>query len=159
MVPLISNPVTDTDARLQIAAKLDELGIKYQLRPDNVFYVADEKTARRVRMILNAGEPHSQGDRPVGPVRHGALDHNRLRAGRQPPARHHETARAAHPGAGRRGQRQRHARGAQDRAVRGGPEAHHGLHHHHPQARLRHHDQPQEDRWASSGSSSLPWRG
>ncbi len=53
MVPLISNPVTDTDARLQIAAKLDDLGVKYQLRPDNVFYVADEKTARRIRVILN----------------------------------------------------------------------------------------------------------
>ena len=53
MVPLISNPVTDTDARLQIAAKLDELRVKYQLRPDNIFYVADEQTARRVRVILN----------------------------------------------------------------------------------------------------------
>ncbi|MGO9412236.1 MAG: flagellar basal-body MS-ring/collar protein FliF [Spirochaetia bacterium] len=53
MVPLISSPITDTDARLQITAKLDDLGIKYQLRPDNVFYVADEPTARRVRVILN----------------------------------------------------------------------------------------------------------
>lgn len=53
MVPLISNPVTDTDARLQIAAKLDDLGVKYQLRPDNIFYVADEKTARHIRVILN----------------------------------------------------------------------------------------------------------
>ena len=34
-VPLISQPITDTDSRLQIAAKLDELGIKYQLRGDN----------------------------------------------------------------------------------------------------------------------------
>ncbi|HYW82412.1 MAG TPA: flagellar M-ring protein FliF, partial [Spirochaetia bacterium] len=53
MVPLISNPVTDTDARLQIAAKLDQMQVAYQLRPDNVFYVADEKTARRVRVVLN----------------------------------------------------------------------------------------------------------
>jgi len=52
-VPLISSPITDADARLQIAAKLDELSIKYQLRGDNEFYVADEVTARRVRMLLN----------------------------------------------------------------------------------------------------------
>jgi flagellar M-ring protein FliF len=53
MVALITNPVTDQDARLQIAAKLDQLQVEYQLRPDNVFYVADEPTARRVRVILN----------------------------------------------------------------------------------------------------------
>jgi flagellar M-ring protein FliF len=53
MVPLISNPITDTDARLQIAAKLDQMQVAYQLRSDNVFYVADEKTARRVRVVLN----------------------------------------------------------------------------------------------------------
>ncbi|HUI71188.1 MAG TPA: flagellar basal-body MS-ring/collar protein FliF, partial [Spirochaetia bacterium] len=53
MVPLISSPITDTDARLQIAAKLDQLGIKYQLRPDNLFYVSDENTARHVRVVLN----------------------------------------------------------------------------------------------------------
>jgi flagellar M-ring protein FliF len=53
MVPLITNPVTDTDARLQIAAKLDQMQVGYQLRADNVFYVADEKTARRVRVALN----------------------------------------------------------------------------------------------------------
>ena len=53
MVALITNPVTDQDARLQIAAKLDQLQVKYQLRPDNVFYVADEPTARHVRVILN----------------------------------------------------------------------------------------------------------
>jgi flagellar M-ring protein FliF len=53
MVPLISSPLKDPDARLQIAAKLDELQVKYQLRPDNVFYVADEPTARRVRVVLN----------------------------------------------------------------------------------------------------------
>jgi flagellar M-ring protein FliF len=53
MVPLISSPMTDTDARLQVATKLDDLGVKYQLRPDNMFYVTDEKTARHVRVILN----------------------------------------------------------------------------------------------------------
>jgi flagellar M-ring protein FliF len=53
MVPLISSPITDVDSRLQIGAKLDELQIKYQLRADNIFYVADEMTARRARMVLN----------------------------------------------------------------------------------------------------------
>ncbi|MGA2480377.1 MAG: flagellar basal-body MS-ring/collar protein FliF [Spirochaetia bacterium] len=53
MVPLISSPLKDQDARLQIAAKLDSLQVKYQLRADDVFYVADEQTARRVRVILN----------------------------------------------------------------------------------------------------------
>jgi len=52
-VPLISSPITDADARLQIAAKLDEMQIKYQLRADNEFYVADEQVARHVRMVLN----------------------------------------------------------------------------------------------------------
>ena len=53
MVPLISSPITNTDARLQISAKLDEMQVKYQLRADNEFYVADELVARRVRMVLN----------------------------------------------------------------------------------------------------------
>jgi flagellar M-ring protein FliF len=53
MVPLISSPVKDQDARMQIGAKLDEMQVKYQLRPDNIFYVADELTARRVRVVLN----------------------------------------------------------------------------------------------------------
>ena len=52
-VPLISSPIADADARLQIAAKLDEMQIPYQLRGDNEFYVADELVARRVRMVLN----------------------------------------------------------------------------------------------------------
>jgi flagellar M-ring protein FliF len=52
MVPLISTPVTDETARLRISNKLDELGIRYQLRSDNVFYVADEKIAQRARGIL-----------------------------------------------------------------------------------------------------------
>ncbi len=53
MVPLISSPITSVDARLQITAKLDDLQVKYQLRGDNTFYVADEQVARRVRMVLN----------------------------------------------------------------------------------------------------------
>ncbi len=52
MVPLISQPITDENARIRIANKLDEMGIRYQLRADNVFYVADEKTAYRVHDIL-----------------------------------------------------------------------------------------------------------
>ncbi len=53
MVALISSPVTNVDDRMQISAKLDDLQVKYQLRSDNIFYVADEQTARRVRMVLN----------------------------------------------------------------------------------------------------------
>ena len=52
MVPLISQPVTDENSRVRISNKLDELGIRYQLRSDNVYYVADEKTAQRARGIL-----------------------------------------------------------------------------------------------------------
>jgi flagellar M-ring protein FliF len=52
MVALISSPVADESARMQISAKLDELQIPFQLRADNVFYVADEKVARRARMVL-----------------------------------------------------------------------------------------------------------
>jgi flagellar M-ring protein FliF len=53
MVALISSPITNVDDRLQIGAKLDDLQVRYQLRSDNIFYVADDLTARRVRMILN----------------------------------------------------------------------------------------------------------
>ncbi|HET6487879.1 MAG TPA: flagellar basal-body MS-ring/collar protein FliF [Spirochaetia bacterium] len=52
MVALITSPVTDEKAKLAIEQKLDDLGAKYQLRSDNIFYVADEPTARRLRMIL-----------------------------------------------------------------------------------------------------------
>jgi flagellar M-ring protein FliF len=53
MVALISSPITNVDDRMQISAKLDDLQVRYQLRSDNIFYVADEQTARRVRMVLN----------------------------------------------------------------------------------------------------------
>jgi flagellar M-ring protein FliF len=53
MVALISSPITSPDDQLQISAKLDDLQVRYQFRSDKVFYVADEQTARRVRMILN----------------------------------------------------------------------------------------------------------
>jgi flagellar M-ring protein FliF len=53
MVALFSSPVTDADARTQINARLDQSQIKFQLRADNIYYVADETVARRARMILN----------------------------------------------------------------------------------------------------------
>ncbi len=45
--------MTNVDDRLRIGTKLDEMQVRYQLRSDNIFYVADEATARRVRMVLN----------------------------------------------------------------------------------------------------------
>jgi flagellar M-ring protein FliF len=52
MVPIYASPIKDETQRLQIGQKLDELGIKYALRSDNIFYAQDEKTARKARMIL-----------------------------------------------------------------------------------------------------------
>jgi len=52
MEPLISVPITDEDARIRIATKLDELGVRYQLRADNIFYVPDPTAARRAKAIL-----------------------------------------------------------------------------------------------------------
>jgi flagellar M-ring protein FliF len=64
MVALISSPVTDESARMQISAKLDELGIPFQLRADNVYYVADDKMARRARMVLNQDNLIPKGTDP-----------------------------------------------------------------------------------------------
>jgi flagellar M-ring protein FliF len=64
MAPVISTPIKDEDARLRIGAKLDELGVKYELRADNIFYVADEKTARHARMILNQEDLVPKGTDP-----------------------------------------------------------------------------------------------
>jgi len=64
MVPLFSSPVTDADSRLQISAKLDESQIKYQLRSDNIYYVADDIIARRARMILNTDNLIPKGTDP-----------------------------------------------------------------------------------------------
>ncbi len=64
MVPVISAPVAAEDARLRISSKLEELAIKYELRSDNVFYVADEKTARHVRMILTEEDLIPKGTDP-----------------------------------------------------------------------------------------------
>jgi flagellar M-ring protein FliF len=52
MVPIIASPIKDESQRLQIANKLDELGIKYTLRSDDIFYAADDKTARKAKMFL-----------------------------------------------------------------------------------------------------------
>jgi flagellar M-ring protein FliF len=53
MVALISSPITNVDDQLKISAKLDDIHVRYQLRSDNIFYVSDEQTARRARMVLN----------------------------------------------------------------------------------------------------------
>ncbi len=62
MAPLISTPVTDEDQRSRIAAKLDELGVPFQLRTDNMFYVADAKTARRAKMLLIQEDLYPKAD-------------------------------------------------------------------------------------------------
>jgi flagellar M-ring protein FliF len=64
MVPVLSTPIKDEDSRMKITAKLEELGIRYDLRADNIFYVPDDKTARRVRMILNENDLIPDGTDP-----------------------------------------------------------------------------------------------
>ncbi len=64
MVPVLSSAVKDEDARLKISAKLEEMGVRYDLRADNIFYVPDEKTARRVRMVLNENDLIPDGTDP-----------------------------------------------------------------------------------------------
>lgn len=64
MTPVIATPVTDENARLKIAGKLEELNVKYEVRSDNIFYVSDEKTARRVRMILSEEDLIPMGTDP-----------------------------------------------------------------------------------------------
>jgi flagellar M-ring protein FliF len=62
MAPLISTPVTDEDQRSRIAAKLDELGVPFSLKADNLFYVADAKTARRAKMLLIQEDLYPKAD-------------------------------------------------------------------------------------------------
>jgi flagellar M-ring protein FliF len=64
MVAVISTPVKDEDSRMKIVAKLEELGIRYDLRADNIFYVPDDKTAKRVRMVLNENDLIPKGTDP-----------------------------------------------------------------------------------------------
>jgi len=52
MVPLLGTPITDETYMTRIVSRLDEEGIRYQVRPDKVIMVADEQTARRMRAIL-----------------------------------------------------------------------------------------------------------
>jgi len=52
MMPLLGTPITDETYMTRIVSRLDEEGIRYQVRPDKVIMVADEQTARRMRAIL-----------------------------------------------------------------------------------------------------------
>ena len=52
MVPLIGSPVKDENDRAQIIAVLDQEGVRYKVGADNMIFVEDAKTARRVRTIL-----------------------------------------------------------------------------------------------------------
>ncbi len=52
MVPLIGTPITDENNLARIVTVLDEEGISYKVGPDNMIYVQDEATARRIRAIL-----------------------------------------------------------------------------------------------------------
>jgi flagellar M-ring protein FliF len=52
MVPLIGAPVKDENDRARIVSVLDEEGVKYKVGADNMIYVQDAKTARRIRIIL-----------------------------------------------------------------------------------------------------------
>jgi flagellar M-ring protein FliF len=52
MVPLIGTPVKEENDRARIIGVLDQEGVKYKAGPDNMIYVEDEKTARRIRTIL-----------------------------------------------------------------------------------------------------------
>jgi flagellar M-ring protein FliF len=52
MVPLIGAPVKDDNNRARIVSVLDAEGVKYKVGADNMIYVSDAKTARRIRTIL-----------------------------------------------------------------------------------------------------------
>jgi flagellar M-ring protein FliF len=52
MVPLIGTPVKEENDRARIIGVLDQEGVKYKAGPDDMIYVEDEKTARRIRTIL-----------------------------------------------------------------------------------------------------------
>ena len=53
MVPLISSPITDSDARLQIAAKLDEMGSSTSCAATTCSTSRMSRSARHVRVVLN----------------------------------------------------------------------------------------------------------
>lgn len=52
MVPLLGTPITDDTYMSRIVSRLDEEGVRYQVRPDKTIMVPDEQTARRMRAIL-----------------------------------------------------------------------------------------------------------
>lgn len=52
LVALIGAPITEQQDLLSIAARLDQEGAAYEIRPDNRILVADQDSARRLRAIL-----------------------------------------------------------------------------------------------------------
>jgi len=52
MVPLIGTQITDENNLARIVTILDEEGVTYKVSPENMIYVEDEPTARRIRAIL-----------------------------------------------------------------------------------------------------------
>ncbi len=52
MVPLIGTRITDENNLARIVTVLDEEGVTYKVSPENMIYVEDEPTARRIRAIL-----------------------------------------------------------------------------------------------------------
>jgi len=52
MIPLIGTPIQDDTNLSRIVAVLDEEGVSYKLTPENMIYVSDDKTAKRMRAIL-----------------------------------------------------------------------------------------------------------
>jgi flagellar M-ring protein FliF len=52
MVALIGTPVADENNLARIVTVLDEEGVSYNVSPENMIYVEDEATARRIRAIL-----------------------------------------------------------------------------------------------------------
>jgi flagellar M-ring protein FliF len=52
MVPLIGTQIRDENNLARIVTVLDEEGVTYKVSPENMIYVEDEPTARRIRVIL-----------------------------------------------------------------------------------------------------------
>jgi len=52
MVPLIGTQISDENNLARIVTVLDEENITYKVSPENMIYVEDEATARRIRAIL-----------------------------------------------------------------------------------------------------------
>jgi flagellar M-ring protein FliF len=52
MIPLIGTPIQDETNLSRIVTVLDEEGVSYKITPENMIYVSDDKTAKRMRAIL-----------------------------------------------------------------------------------------------------------